>query len=259
MNNNHQPEYIISPISNCMNNSEDATWECIVCGVQKPHSYTLKGVTYYSYRKCVCQIAEEERLEKEKRRLERLEYYADHIYNWLGSRWNETPLRKKTFENFEADRQMEAYSAAKNFVTDPYGTFILHGTYGTGKTHLLSAICNETLHKHNRRSLFTTSTKLFAAIQQKIANHDDHYAVIEQAVKTPLLVLDDVDKAKWTEFREEMYFAIVDERVKRDLPIALSTNRLEDLESFVGGAVFSRLKVGQAAIAMNGKDYREEL
>lgn len=257
--NNQQPKYSVSPISDRITNPEEATWECIVCGVQKPRSFTMKNVTYYTHRKCVCQIAEEERLEREKRRQERYEYYANHTYNWLGERWSELPLRKKTFENFKAERQILAYNAAQRFVEAPGGTFILHGTYGTGKTHLLAAICNEALITHNVRSLFTTSTKLFAAIQQRIANHEDHYALIEQAVKTPLLVLDDVDKAKWTEFREEVYFAIIDERVKRDLPIALSTNRLEELDKFVGGAVFSRLKIGQVTLAMDGKDYREEL
>jgi DNA replication protein DnaC len=256
---NNQPEYTLSPMTARATNSEEVTWECPTCGVQEPRSYTWKKVTYYSYRKCPCQIAEEDRVEKERRRQEQFERYADYTYNWLGSRWSEAPLRKKTFENFRAEQQPDAYDMARDFTVDPCGTFILHGSYGTGKTHLLAAICNEMLFKHDRRSLFTTSTKLFAAIQQKIGNHEDYYALIEQAVKTPLLILDDVDKAKWSEFREEIYFAVVDERVKRELPIALSTNRLEELDKFVGGAVCSRLKIGQVAIAMVGKDYREEL
>lgn len=257
--NNQQPKYHISPITARTTNPEEVTWECPTCGVQEPRSYTMKKITYYSYRKCACQIAEEERLEWERRRQEEFERHANYTYNWLGSRWSELPLRNKTFENFNAERQPDAYAMARDFASDPYGTLILHGTYGTGKTHLLAAVCNETLLKHNRRSLFTTSAKLFAAIQQRIGDHQDHYVIVEQAVKTPLLVLDDVDKAKWSEFREEIYFAIVDERVKRSLPIAISTNKFEELDTFVGGAVYSRLKIGRVTIAMNGKDYREEL
>jgi DNA replication protein DnaC len=257
--NHHHPEYALSPMTDRTTNPEEVTWECVICGVQEPRSYTWKNVTYYSYRKCACQRAEEARLEKEKQHLERLESHANDTYGWLGTRWNELPLRKKTFENFRSERQLNAYNAAQSFAVEPSGTLILHGTYGTGKTHLLAAICNEALQRYGMRSLFTTSTKLFAAIQQKISNHEDHYSLVERAVKTPLLALDDVDKAKWSEFREEIYFAIIDERVKRELPIALSTNRLEELDSFVGGAVYSRLKVGQIAIAMGGKDYREEI
>jgi DNA replication protein DnaC len=227
--------------------------------MQEPHSYTIRNVTYYGKRKCACQKAEEERVAKEKQHLEMLEFYGDRTYNWLGSRCSETTLRKKTFENFEAERQPEAYKAAQVFADEPYGALILHGTFGTGKTHLLAAICNEALVKHNRRSLFTTSTKLFAAMQQKINDHTDYYQIVEQAIKTPLLVIDDIDKAKWTEWREEQYFAIIDERVKHERPTAISTNRLEELDKFVGGAVCSRLQIGQIAVPMNGADYRREL
>jgi DNA replication protein DnaC len=242
-----------------LTNPEEVTWECPTCGIQKPHSYTLKSGTYYGKRKCACQIAEEERMKKEKERQEMREFYGDRIYSWLGSRWTETTLRKKTFENFEAERQPHAYQAAKVFADEPYGTLILHGTFGTGKTHLLAAICNETLIKQNRRSLFTTSTKLFAAMQQKISDHADYYQIVEQAIKTPLLVIDDIDKAKWSEWREEQYFAIIDERIKHERPTAISTNRLDELDKFVGGAVCSRLQVGQIAIPMNGADYRKEM
>jgi len=238
---------------------EEATWECPTCGVQKPMSYTMPSGTYYNKRKCACQIAEEERAAKEKQRLEALEYYADHTYSWLGSRWSETTLRKKTFESFQSDKQPRGYKADQIFATEPYGTLILHGSFGTGKTHLLAAICNETLRKHNRGSLFTTATKLFAAMQQKIGDHGDYYAIVEQAIKPPLIAIDDIDKAKWTEWREEQYFAIIDERVKRELPTAISTNRIDELANYVGGAVCSRLQVGQIAIEMTGQDYRKEM
>lgn len=252
-------ESIVSQIAERNTSPEEMTWECPACGIQKPHSYTMRGVTHYGKRKCACQKAEEERLEKEKQRLKTLEYYGNHTYNWLGDRWSETTLRKKTFENFQADRQLRAYKAAQIFATEPYGALVLHGTYGTGKTHLLAAICNETLVKYNRRSLFITATKLFAAIQYKIAHNEDYYAIIEKAIKTPLLVIDDIDKAKWTEWREEQYFAIIDERVKHELPTAISTNKVDELASFVGGAVCSRLQVGQIAIEMVGSDFRKEL
>jgi DNA replication protein DnaC len=72
-------------------------------------------------------------------------------------------------------------------------------------------------------------------------------------------VIDDVEKAKHSEFTEEVYFEIVDERTKAGRPIAISTNRLGDLEQYVGGAVCSRLSIGQIAVEMMGADYRLEL
>src|SRR5579859_4044809 len=129
------PESLVSRLSEPTTSKEDATWQCPTCGIQQPHSYTIKGVTYYGKRKCACQIAEEERVAKEKQRLEMLEYYADQTYSWLGSRWSETTLRKKTFGSFQADRQPRAYKAAQIFATEPFGALILHGSFGTGKTH----------------------------------------------------------------------------------------------------------------------------
>src|SRR5438445_11816784 len=80
---------------------EKAAWECPVCGIQKPRIYTMKDGVYYSKRECACQAL------KQKTRSTR-SFNADRIYSWLGSRWDETTLRKKTFESFQADKQPRA-------------------------------------------------------------------------------------------------------------------------------------------------------
>jgi DNA replication protein DnaC len=231
---------------------------CDVCGVIEPNAHEVKGVVYYSPRFCECEQKESQRKRAEQERIEQLKSLYKLTYTWLGTRWNDEPLKEKTFENFVASKQPTAFKLAKAFAAKPQGTLILYGTYGTGKTHLLAAICNEAINV-GVTSYFCTSPKLFGAIQQKISEKSDYYSFVERAIKTPLLVLDDLDKAKWSEFREEIYFAIIDERVKAGRPTAISTNRVDELEHYVGGAVCSRLKVGQIAIEMVGQDYREEL
>ena len=215
----------------------------------------------YAPGKCPCRYAEEKRLEQEKIRAELLEAQSRHTYTWLGSRWSYTGLRDKTFDTFDAERQPHGYEAARMFANDPYGTLVLHGTFGTGKTHLLAAVCNQALYNKQKPvySLFTTAPVLFAAIQDRIGHNEDYYPLIDRAIETPLLVLDDIDKAKHSEFREEIYFAIIDRRIQAGKPVALSTNRLSDLADFVGGAVCSRLKIGQIDVEMTGADYRDEL
>lgn len=239
---------------------QEATWECPTCGVQEPQSFDVEGIAHYGRRPmCACQKEAQERKEKEQRRLEWVEMQSSRIYSWLGSRWSDLSLKEKTFENFDATRQVEAYEAARLYASNPNGTLVLYGTYGTGKTHLLAAMCNEALRKHNKPSLFATAPELFASILQKISHDEDYYDLVERASKTPLFVIDDIDKSKRTPFKEEIYFAIIDKRTKRGLPTAISTNRLDELASFVGDAVCSRLQIGQIAIAMNGADYRKEL
>ena len=153
-----------------------------------------------------------------------------------------------------------AYDTACEFAHQPYGTLVLHGTFGTGKTHLLAAICNAALQKSKpTSSLFATSANLFAAIQYRIGPGRSHLPLLQKAICAQLLVLDDINETKWTEKREEMYFAIIDGRTKRELPTAISTNKLEKLADYVGGAVASRLKMYRTEVEMIGADYREEL
>jgi DNA replication protein len=254
------PKHLAEKFRALPTDPQEVTWECATCGTIEPQKFDVDGVAHYNRRlMCPCQQKEKERKEKEEQRKVWIEMQAARIYSWLGDRWSDPSLAKKTFENFKPDTQTEAYEAARLYAANPSGTLVLYGTFGTGKTHLLAAVCNEALYKHGVSSRFTTAPELFGAIQQKIAHNEDYYALVEGAAKIPLFVIDDIDKSKWTEFREEIYFAIIDRRSKRGLPTAISTNRLDQLADFVGGAVCSRLKLGQIAIPMNGVDYREEL
>lgn len=244
-------------------NDPRVRWHCDTCGWVEAFRMTMNERTCYSRRKCACQIAEEERQERERREQAWFANQSHYIYSWLGERWSTDGigLKEKSFENFQIKGawQQEALEVAQAFALQPSGTLVLHGSFGTGKTHLLAAICNELLAKKRITSTFCTSPLLFRAIQAKIQANEDYHYLIERASKSKLFVADDTDKAKWTEFREEIYFEIFDERIKAGLPNAISTNRLNELASFVGGAVCSRLKIGQIDVPMFGADYREEL
>ena len=176
-------------------------------------------------------------------------------YEWLGSPWTDADLQKKTLANFDATKQPKAVEAIKVFAEDTQGTLILYGPFGVGKTHLLAALCN-LLVEVGKSPRFTTAPNLFAALQHRTRNNQDHVDLIRSASTCPLLLIDDMDKARWSEFREEMYFAIIDNRVKRELPTAISTNRLTEIATFTGGAVASRLTIGQLAIELKGEDQR---
>ncbi len=241
--------------------SEPQDMQCEACGneliMKRVEAY---GEVRYVPRRCTCQEDKQRKAMFEKQRQEIFEAQNRHTYTWLGGIWTDASLTQKTFANFDASRQPIAYQAAMMFASYLKGTLVLDGTFGTGKTHLLAAVCNEVLRNEKpTTSLFTTSANLFAAIQKRIGNNEDYHGLLHKAMTTPLLCFDDIDKTKWTEWREEIYFAIVDERTKRGLPIALSTNKLDELHKYVGGAVASRLKIGQIEVEMIGADYREGL
>ncbi|HZU00869.1 MAG TPA: ATP-binding protein [Ktedonobacteraceae bacterium] len=238
---------------------EEAVWTCETCGEVQPRF--LSSINRYMRGTCACERARIEQ-EREQERLARYKAMEAenrrYTYGWLGSRWSDEDLAAKTFANFDVLKQPRAYEAVMAFADIMKGTLVLYGPYGTGKTHMLAALCQE-MKSREVRTRFTTSPKLFAAIQFCIGHDEDYTNLIQKAIQTPLLVIDDVDKAKWTEFREEIYFEIIDSRVNADKPIALSTNRLDDLEKYVGGACKSRLQIGQIAVEMTGDDYRKEL
>lgn len=182
-------------------------------------------------------------------------------YLWLGGSWNTPALGRKTFKDFDTTRfekAPEAIETVRLFARDLQGTLVLHGPFGVGKTHLLAAMSNAVIHK-GTSVRWATAPALFAAIQHAIQNGYSSTGIIEKAIYADLFVLDDIDKAKHSEFREETYYAIFDQRVTRGLPCAISTNRLSELAMFVGGAVASRLSIGQVAVEMVGEDYRPQL
>ncbi len=121
---------------------------------------------------CACQRAEEERLraKEEARKRRAVEMEQVHAtYGWLGYGLSDTILVEKTFKTFDVLRQRDAYQATLSFVDLMTGTFILHGSYGTGKTHLLAALTNE-LRIRGTRCRFCTAPRLFAG--PSIANFE---------------------------------------------------------------------------------------
>jgi DNA replication protein DnaC len=248
---------------------QQAALQCEACGSElSAKQVEMFGAIRYVPSRCSCQGEENKARQAmiEEQRAVILEARSRHTYTWLGGRFTDASLAEKTFENFDKAKQPKAYQAALAFVallaSDPHGkgTLVLDGTFGTGKTHLLAAVCNALLMKPKPvTSLFTTSANLFAVIQKRIGDNEDFQGIISRAVSASLLVIDDIDKTKWTEWREEIYFSIVDERTKRCLPMAISTNKLDDIHLYTGGAVASRLKIRQIAIEMIGEDYRKEL
>jgi DNA replication protein DnaC len=238
---------------------EQATRECPTCGAVEPRCVIWRDVTRYRTTLCPCEREAEQRARKEKERQEMLATSYKITYGWLSSGTYIYPFRDKTFATFEPSKQPEAYEIAKLWASKPQGALILYGPYGVGKTHLLSAIISAALEEQKIESLFMTPADLFKAIQERIQSHEHYTTLIDRAIATPLLVIDDVDKLKPTDFRLEVYFDIIDKRVIKGRPIAISTNRLDELASFVGGAVADRLNVGQIAVEMVGESYRKQL
>lgn len=240
---------------------EEAAWSCSTCGLQQGHYSPSIG--RWMRRPCPCEMKREQLRKSEEMANEQRVVMTHRTYKWLGPQYSDMPMALKSFDDFDVYRQPDAFAIAQSFAANPHGTLVLHGTYGTGKSHLLASLC-QALRGRLIESRYTSAPKLFRALAEAMNSddpevHDRYPKIIAQATRAPLLVIDDIDAAKTTDWREERYWEIIDDRVNAGLPIAISTNRLKDLASFVGGKVASRLSVGQIAVEMVGEDYRAEL
>lgn len=231
----------------------EKTWACPICGTIAPRE--IKPGLYLR-RPCPCEVRARERREVEAIRTQLQATQAVQTFIWIGSEWADVSLEEQTFASFERGRQPNAFDQAQAFSQSPCGTLALTGSYGTGKTHLLAAIANA--HRQSgRSSLYVSAVTLFEVIQERIHHDRDYQPLLKRAVQTPLLLIDDIDKPKASEFRESLYYHIINKRVLARLPIAISCNcRLPELDHWIGGAARSRLMQGLAPVVMNGADYR---
>lgn len=240
---------------------DEALWVCEKCGTIEPHYVKLTG-RWLRGQECPCQVEARRAQEAIERHLAWIRKDQQNCYNWLGSYISDDlPLVEQTLGSFRRlfRWQEEAYNAARLFALQPNGVIVFYGPFGTGKTHLLAAICNELRTRH-MSSRFCVSGKLHQAVAECHKSGEDPYRLIYYpAIQAPLLVIDDIGASKLTESRLETYNTIIDERTKHKRPIAISTNYLDELEKFVGGRAKSRLSMRQIAVEMDGADYRMEM
>ena len=230
-------------------------WTCAKCGEIPP----FQLMSHWVRRSCACE-------KKERREQEEAEQMAawrsSQIYRtyggWLGEGWSDTQLASCTLASYKREKpfQREAWNRVNAwFAGGMRGNLLLHGTYGTGKTHLAAAICNA-LRERRVTSLFVSAPKYFAARNSLMKSDGDYARLDKMLIGTPLAVLDDVDKAHHTDPRQEAYWLIIDERAKAGKPTIVTCNSMDTALATLGQATFSRLMIGVESIEMKGEDYR---
>lgn len=227
---------------------------CPIHGELKPIALGNRWVV----RSCPCDRVRKTVDDFAKMQSDRRAHQKARTYTWLGERWNDLDLHAKTFEDFDHTRDSLAYLQVQAWCIKPRGNAILHGLYGLGKTHLLAATANE-LGSRGVAVLFATAYKLFDAIQWRISHDEDHHPLLDEAKRALVLIIDDVDKVKPTDWKLAVWHDLVDDRVNRGLPTALSTNKFHELETYLGASVRDRLRTGAVEIEFLGESYRREL
>jgi DNA replication protein DnaC len=185
--------------------AKEKTWTCQACGVVPPIAL---ADGWYARRLCRCERTAFDAQQLRQVQEEQRQVRTALTYIWLGRAWSEPGLAAKTFATFRRERQPEAFALAQAFAARPEGTLALYGSFGTGKTHLLAAIANA-FAEAGRTCRFASSVSLFDALQERIHYGQDYHELLRQAIGAPLLVLDDLDKLKPSEFREEKLYKLL--------------------------------------------------
>lgn len=153
-----------------------------------------------------------------------------------------------------------------------------HNSFGLGKTHLQMAAAKWILNNvriydeiaPGQKSTFDRGCKVLCV--SDITFMDDLTnarmagdggetlnRLLESAVRSDVLVWDDLGKAKWSESKEGLYYKIINERYLQQKPIIFSSNEDEGtLSEKIGYAAASRLfgMCGDRLYEVEGNDYR---
>lgn len=142
---------------------------------------------------------------------------------------------------------------------DTTPSLLLGGPTGTGKTHTAYAalrLCSESLRQANWHAV--SAAAMLGELRPGAGR--DTESVLAGYCTAPLLLLDDLGAAKWSEWVEEILYRLIDARYNNCLPSIFATNlaTTEELIKSIGERVTSRLTemCRGYVIAFKGDDLR---
>lgn len=138
------------------------------------------------------------------------------IWRLAGLREHEVRIRLEDIETRGRPGTKRMVEAARVFLAAPCGFLAVHGGYGNGKSTLLKAIVNECLER-GVEARYITMAEVMAyareAFESEIAGDTD-YGRIEQLARQRVLVIDEVDKARPTDYTREVQTHLFDLRYR---------------------------------------------
>lgn len=145
---------------------------------------------------------------------------------------------------------------AQNFDKKNPVNLMMHGTYGTGKSHLAASIA-KLLMKNLHSCLFVSMPKLLSMFRESYSKTSDfsELKLMKLLYGVECLIIDDLGAEKGSDWATEKLFEIVDSRAGKHT-IYTTNFQPKELAQVIGGRNFSRIMENTTRLEMVGNDYR---
>lgn len=170
------------------------------------------------------------------------------------------PTRYKEVKESDIPKKIQDF--IKNIKTHKKGLYI-HGTVGSGKTHLMYAIGKFAEDKQIVSPIWVfNSTDLLRQLREDF-NSSDKYEnkhLFQKLLEfRGLLMIDDIGAEKLSDWVLETFYLIINKRYEEVFPTIFTSNYpLEDLAEKVGDRTVSRIIESCDVLPLSGKDKRIE-
>lgn len=145
-------------------------------------------------------------------------------------------------------------SAARAMIADPRGWLWIHGGPGNAKSEVLISIVNEVNEAGAGLAMYCTFTNLVNWIREAFGDKADetYNQRFERLMRIKLLAVDEMDKAKDTEWLKEFRFNFLDERYRQAIlgesAMVFASNTAPNLLPM---ALYDRVRDGRFKIVEN--------
>lgn len=226
---------------------------CGKCNTRKQTEIVIFGdQVRRPYCLCECEAAKQKEAEAAAKREKRRAacFSTDKMYNW----------------NFDNDEEVneKASRAARNYVEN-FPQFLkegrgllFYGTVGTGKSFMSGCIANALIDK-DYPVYMTSFTEIVNILQSRFEGKQEY---IESFNKYALLIIDDLEAERDTEFVQEQVYNVINSRYRAGLPLIITTNltldELKTPDSIRKSRIYDRLLEMCFPIEMTGKSQRRQ-
>lgn len=200
---------------------KDGLWRCGVCHALKQTSLDCGGETLHPFVPCDCKKKANKMVEDQI--LENMA--ADDLQKRREDCFPATakgfPMLSMTFEKSNGTNEKpmsiaKRYCNAFDLMLDKGEGLLLWGLRGTGKTYIAICIANNLLDAGEKVKFVQMPTIIRAAQVGEFVPEDYN--------KYHLIIIDDLGVERQTDFAQEVLWSMIEERVKNQLPMIITTN-----------------------------------